>query len=172
MMQMLAGGGMQALTDGVRTPDDDNPRGYYEFEAVKRTRDDDSWLDDARGKVVKMVHRLLYDLPLDRSYRVILMRRNLREIVSSQATMLSRLGRRGADMSEEALCAAFERQLREIATWLDDRAAFQVLPVSYNDLLEDPAPIIASIDAFLGGGLDTDRMRSLIEPSLYRQRAS
>ncbi len=63
LMQMIAAGGIPALTDQVRQADDDNPRGYWEFEAVKQTAQDPSWLADAAGKVVKMVFRLLYDLP-------------------------------------------------------------------------------------------------------------
>ena len=35
MMQMLQAGGSPIVTDSVRTPDDSNPKGYLEFEAVK-----------------------------------------------------------------------------------------------------------------------------------------
>ena len=93
MMRMLAVGGIAPLTDGVRVPDTDNPHGYYEYEPVKRTKADDSWLGQAAGRAVKMVHLLLRDLPADRSYRVILMRRDLTEMVTSQRRMLERLGR-------------------------------------------------------------------------------
>ena len=65
-MKMLEAGGYPVLTDGLRKPDEDNPNGYYEYEAVKSTHQDDNWLSQARGKAVKMVYRLLYDLPLDR----------------------------------------------------------------------------------------------------------
>ena len=59
MMQMLAAGGVPVLTDGVRAPDADNPRGYFEFEPVKRTKRDASWVAQARGKAVKVVYPLL-----------------------------------------------------------------------------------------------------------------
>jgi tetratricopeptide (TPR) repeat protein len=36
LMQMLEAGGMTILTDGVREADEDNPRGYFEFESVKK----------------------------------------------------------------------------------------------------------------------------------------
>ncbi len=36
MMRMLESGGVPPLIDGFRSADDDNPLGYYEFEAVKR----------------------------------------------------------------------------------------------------------------------------------------
>ncbi len=40
LMQMLAAGGMPALTDHQRATDEDNLRGYYEYEPVKRLRGD------------------------------------------------------------------------------------------------------------------------------------
>src|SRR5262245_41311102 len=92
MMQMLAAGGMAVLTDELRGPDPDNPRGYYEFEPVKRTRHDPSWLVGAPGKAVKLVHLLLYDLPAEYSYRVIFMKRRLSEVLASQRAMLDRQG--------------------------------------------------------------------------------
>ena len=99
MMQMIDAGGLRALTDEARAPDEDNPRGYYELEAVKRTNQDPSWLDAAGGKVVKMAYLLLYDLPADRSYRVVFMKRDLREVVQSQAAMLARRQAQGADLT-------------------------------------------------------------------------
>ena len=91
MMQMLAAGGIPLLTDGVRTPDLDNPRGYFEFEPVKQTRQDPSWIPTAVGKAVKMVTVLLRDLPPEFDYRVILICRDLDETVASQKAMLHRL---------------------------------------------------------------------------------
>ncbi|HYH50718.1 MAG TPA: sulfotransferase family protein, partial [Acidimicrobiia bacterium] len=92
MMAMLAAGGLPLLVDNVREADEDNPRGYYEFEAVKHMKEDTSWLADAGGKVVKMVSALLTDLPGGHPYRVVFMERNMAEILASQRTMLSRQG--------------------------------------------------------------------------------
>jgi len=50
MMQAIEAGGIPALTDGIREKDVDNPKGYYEFEAVKKTRADSSWVSEAEGK--------------------------------------------------------------------------------------------------------------------------
>ena len=65
LMKMLEAGGMQVLTDSIREVDKDNPKGYYEFEKVKQIDHDKSWLEDAEGKVVKMVSQLLQHLPPD-----------------------------------------------------------------------------------------------------------
>ena len=44
MMQMLQQGGVEIVTDHVRTADVDNPRGYYELEKVRKIRQDATWL--------------------------------------------------------------------------------------------------------------------------------
>ena len=93
MMQMLVAGGVAALTDGIRLADTDNPRGYYEFERVKKIKTDQAWLAEARGKVVKMVHLLLLDLPPGTACDVVFMRRDLSEVAHSQAVMLERAGK-------------------------------------------------------------------------------
>src|SRR5438067_12425110 len=91
MMQMLQRGGVEIVTDDVRTADVDNPRGYYELEKVKKIKQDASWLPQARGKAFKMVSQLLYDLPGGETYRIIFMQRNLDEVLLSQDKMLERL---------------------------------------------------------------------------------
>src|SRR5207247_9084675 len=88
MMQALENGGVEVVTDNIRTSDTDNPRGYYELEKVKKMKQDASWLPQARGKAFKMVSQLLYDLPPIESYRVIFMERDLDEMLISQEKML------------------------------------------------------------------------------------
>ena len=39
---------------------------------VKKIKEDSAWLKSARGKVFKMVSMLLYDLPPDEKYKIIL----------------------------------------------------------------------------------------------------
>jgi len=95
MMQMLGAGGLAVLTDGKRGADADNPRGYYEYEAVKSLGQDASWLASAGGKAVKIVSALLIHLPDGFDYRVIFMRRPIAEVLASQRAMLDRLGHAG-----------------------------------------------------------------------------
>ena len=56
-MKMLSEGGLELVTDGIRTADDNNPKGYYELETVKELgkATDFSWLHDARGKAIKII---------------------------------------------------------------------------------------------------------------------
>ena len=96
MMQALDAGGIPPLTDGQRTADEDNPRGYYELECVKQISKDDSFLDKAPGKAVKLIHLLVTRLPVRHPARVVFMRRSIDEILTSQAKMLERSGKKGA----------------------------------------------------------------------------
>jgi hypothetical protein len=171
MMRMLVLGGMPALTDGVRKADRDNPHGYFEFEPVKKTKEDASWLDGARGKAVKMVYELLKDLPTDRAYRVILMRRDLGEMVASQRLMLERLGRDAGKLSDERKAEIFAAQLDETERRLRAQPCFACLAVDYNALVAEPRPHAARVAEFLGGGLDVEAMCAVVDPSLWRNRA-
>jgi hypothetical protein len=172
MMQMLAAGGAEVLTDGVRKPDPHNPRGYFELEAVKHTRTDHAWLAQAEGKVVKIVHLLLSHLPLDRAYRVIFLQRDLLEVVTSQRTMLQAQGRPAAALADFKLAKVFGKQLAEARHWLSQHPNFQVLDVLHRDVIEKPLSAAQQLGTFLGGDLDPSRMAAAVEPSLYRQRRS
>jgi len=169
MMRMLEAGGLPVLIDGQREADEDNPRGYYEFEAVKQTKKDASWLEGSEGQAVKMVYRLLYDMPSDRQYRVVFMRRKTEEVLASQRVMLQRNGV-GDEVSDAQMAALFHAQLAEFEAWVAKQANIKILEVSYNRMLEDPATEIARINDFLGGDLNIQAMAEVVEPSLYRNR--
>lgn len=171
MMQMLAESGIPALTDNIRKADEDNPKGYYEFEPVKKTKQDPSWLQTSAGTVVKMVHLLLLDLPTSGyKYRVVFMRRNIREVVASQNVMLERLGKSTGDLGEQKLIDMFESQITKVDTYIKNNSCFQVLHVNYNDILKNPAPHVRAINEFLGGNLNTRAMLAVVDPTLYRNR--
>jgi LPS sulfotransferase NodH len=170
MMQMLSAGGIPPLTDEIRVADEDNPRGYLEFERVKQIKQDKSWLDEAAGKAVKMVHLLLYDLPQGRPYRVVFMRRNLDEVLASQRKMLTRQGKAGAQLPEEQLRKVFEDQVRKVTSWLTTQPNVKSIEVTYHELIADPRGHAARLNEFLGGGLDVDAMVGAVDPALYRNR--
>jgi len=170
MMKMLEAGGMELLTDGIRAADEDNPKGYYEFEQVKQIEHDKSWLPAARGKAVKMISALLRHLPEGYSYKVIFMQRAMPEVLASQRQMLIRRGQDPDKISDERMAELFSKHLEQVEAWLAQQPHFETLYVSYNDMLVDPEPYARRIDAFLGGGLDVERMVGVVDPNLYRQR--
>ena len=172
MMQMLHAGGLPALTDGLRTADQNNLRGYLEFEPVKRLRSDRSWLPQARGQVVKIIHLLLRDLLLDGSlqYRIVFMQRPIDEVIASQHSMLQREGKTGAD--PEVLKKAFENQLAQLQTWLAGQADVAVLALPYHRVIGQPQVVAEELAAFLGLPLDTAAMVQTVDPALHRQRGA
>ena len=171
MMQMLRAGGMDLLTDGLRTSDEDNPKGYCEFERVKALRDGDAaWLPQAVDKAVKVVSSVLKDLPPAYRYRVIFMERDVTEVLASQAKMLKRRGETKKTDDAE-MRQAFEDHLAETDAWLDARGNFQVLKVPYASLIDSPEPIVREVREFLGREMEEQKMAEVVDPDLYRNRA-
>jgi hypothetical protein len=170
MMQMLEAGGMEALTDRIRKSDDDNPRGYYELEAVKRLGKDQSCLDDAEGKSVKVISELLKYLPSKYRYKVIFMLRNMEEILASQSAMLIRKGKPAGNVSDEKLSQLYGRHLEQVMTWMEQQPNIDVLTINYNEMLKHPKEDVGRIGAFLGNTLNLERMASAVDGALHRQR--
>jgi Sulfotransferase domain len=170
MMRMLDAGGMPVVSDGIRRADVDNPKGYYEFEQVKRIKEDASWIPSTRGKVFKMVSLLLYHLPAGERYRIVLMRRDTDEILASERKMLERLGKNANHASDERMADIFRKHLQHLEGWLDEQSHLSVLQVSYNDVVSEPRGPLERVAAFMGGGLDVEKMVGVVDPTLYRNR--
>ena len=175
MMKMLEAGGVAPLTDRIRQADEDNPTGYYELDAVKRLgKEDPTWLDEAGGRAVKIISRLLYELPSDRNYRVLFMHRDLDEVLASQRQMLIRKGDGGSaddDSADSALKVAFERHVCEVTDWVRTQAYIEMLENHFSDVHADPRSISHRIADFLDGELAIDRMAAVVDGSLYRQHS-
>jgi hypothetical protein len=170
MMQMLQAGGLEVLVDGQRVPDLDNPRGYCEFERVKNIKEDSSWLVDVRGKAVKIISQLLFDLPATEQYRILFMERNLDEALASQEKTLARLGR-AAGLREQTK-RGFQLHLAKVHSWLEEQSNMRVLRVDYSVVTHAPEQQATQINAFLARRLDVAAMAAAVEPSLYRNRAN
>jgi hypothetical protein len=170
MMRMLDAGGIPALTDHLRAADPSNPNGYYEYEPIKRTKEDPSWLPAAIGMAVKMVHVLLLDLPLTYAYRVVFMQRDIAEVIESQNRMLERLGKNSSDLPANRLGSIYQSQTDDVLRYLrrhTDR--FSLLEVNYNAMIQDPLPQIERLSQYLDG-LNTAAMAAVVDRNLYRTR--
>jgi hypothetical protein len=168
MMQLLDAGGIEVVTDCIRTADTDNPRGYYECERVKKIKHDASWLPGTRAKAVKMVSQLLYDLPATEQYRIIFMERDMAEVLDSQEKMLHRLGRPGVPRPE--IMRSFEIHLARLERWLLKQPNMAILRVRYADVVAQPEVEAKRLNEFLGGRLEVPKAIRAIDPSLYRNR--
>lgn len=170
MMKAIDAGGIKPLIDHVRKADEDNPKGYYEFEPVKKTKEDASWLADATGKVVKMVYRLLYDLPTGYEYRVVFVQRDLTEVLASQKKMLERSGKADGGIPDEQMAALFTAELDKCDKWLSEKDNFKVLYINHRDMINDAPSQAKRINEFLDGDLNVDAMAKTVDPALYRNR--
>jgi hypothetical protein len=172
MMKMLAAGGLEPLTDNIRAADEDNPKGYFEFERVKQIENDKAWLEDARNRVVKLISALLKHLPPSYRYKVIFMKRAMPEILASQRQMLIRRGEPTDKVPDDKMAAMFSKHVAQIEAWLADQPNIDVLYVNYNEILKDPRPHADRINTFLGGSLSVQEMISVVDRALYRQQHS
>ncbi len=173
IMKMLQAGGLPVVTDGLRTADEDNPKGYYEVERVKdlAREADKSWLGGARGKAVKVISYLLKSLPPTFNYKVVFIRRDLKEVLASQRKMLARRGE-AEDTAPERMRALFEDDLWRASYQLKRRPEFESIELHYSAVLARPLEEAQRLAAFLGGGLDAESMAAAVDPELYRNRAS
>ncbi len=171
MMKMLEAGGLPPITDKIRAADEDNPKGYYEFERVKKLdKGDTAWVADAQGKSVKVISALLKYLPPDYEYKVIFMRRRPEEILASQKQMLIRRGEPTDRVSDEELTQYFAKHLKAVETWLHNQPNVAVLYISYNRVLKNPLEPALEVNRFLGNRLKAQAMASVVDPTLYRQK--
>ena len=170
VMKMLEAGGISPLTDNIRGADDDNPKGYYEFERAKKLKESDvAWLPEAQGRVVKLIGALLVELPKDYEYRVLFMRRKIDEILASQTKMLERRGEE-KKVDDETMAVLFQKHIKQVEDWMEKQSNLSYIEVDYNAMLKDPHPQVEKINRFLGGELNAAAMAAIVDPELYRQR--
>jgi len=170
MMRMIDAAKIPILTDNIRKADDDNLKGYYEFERVKKLEVDREWLPQAEGKAVKVISWLLKYLPNNYKYKVIFMRREINEILASQRKMMERRGEKDDNIPDEKMAEQYKLHLEQIDTWMKAQSNIKSIYVNYNDTLKNPKETASRISDFLDLKLDIKKMAETVDISLYRQR--
>jgi len=170
MMQMLKAGGIELIVDHIRKADEDNPKGYYEFEKIKRLDKDSSWLDNAYGKAIKVISMLLYQLPMNKKYKIIFMTRKMDEVLASQNKMLKRRDQPADNVSHHVMAEKFNEHLRKIFKWLGKQKNMETIFINYNDVITSPMEQSKKINRFLGYILKVDKMVNVVDHFLYRQK--
>ncbi len=172
IMKMLDHGKMPLLIDNIRKPDVDNPKGYYEFERVKDLDHDNTWLEMARGKAVKIVSPLLQHLIIDKTfrYKIIFMLRNLDEIIVSQKKMADRLNQADDRIRYNILKQSYTRHIEEVRCWLEQNENIDFMYLNYKDVICNPIPTSEDINTFLELNLNTREMSMVVDNLLYRQQ--
>jgi hypothetical protein len=172
MMKMLAEGGLQTVTDSLRAADDDNPNGYFEFEAIKQMAGGNiQWLEEARGRVIKVISALLEHLPPRYHYKVIFMERPLQEVLASQKKMLLNRSESSA-VGDEEMAEQFKKHLAAVKYWLARQPNMEVLYMEYGKMLAAPETHCRTLAGFLDIPLDVVKMQAVPSEKLYRNRAA
>jgi predicted AlkP superfamily phosphohydrolase/phosphomutase/tetratricopeptide (TPR) repeat protein len=174
MMQLLEAGGMPVMTDHERKADVDNPRGYYEWEAIKQIAKKPELLDDetVEGRAIKCISMLLPALPGKHQYKVIFMLRPIAEVAESQKAMTKRLGSKGAELDRAQLERGLRAHRENMRKWADVTPNVEWLEIDYPSLVRDPRPAVTRVIEFLGPERlpDEKRMAAVIDPALHRRK--
>ena len=163
---MLDKGGLDILTDHNRKADKSNPKGYYEFDPVMSINKDNSWLEQAQNKSVKVVAPLLKYLEPKYRYKVIFMNRDLNEVVKSQQTMLGK----DPETLPTRLFDAYKKHLNQVAIWKDKEPHVELIYINHKDAINNPKDTAHKVITFIGKELDEIAMQSCVDKTLYRNR--
>ena len=167
MMQMLQSAGIAVLTDDSNPANEHNPMGYFDYAPAKNTQKDNSWMKAAEGKAVKVFAEYLPELGLSNRLKVIVMERDLKEVVLSQNKI--RASSKGLTL-DLRLIDSFNIQMQKVDHWLNKGNNNEVLYVKYKDVIENSQEMSALIADFLGMPLDEEKMAEAVKPDLYTTR--
>ncbi len=166
MMQILNEAGIEPLTDAVRQADDNNPKGYFEFEKAKNIVNDNTWLDLAQGKVVKIISHGLQFLPQDYNYKIVFMQRDLNEIIKSQQKMLNK----SQSTFPTAIYNVFKNDLEKVKYWSEKEPNVEMMYVNFSDLFDENTIVGHALSAFLNKAVTIENIKSVLSPELYRNK--
>ena len=167
MMQILTAGGLQAMTDGLRGADSDNPEGYYEWEEIKTLPQNPNVIEKAHGKVTKVISALLPHLPPRHRYKVIFMTRPASQIAKSQEVMI--LNRGGEIPDRGSMEDVLGEHSERVLGGLRSHPNVELLEISYPELVRCPDDVLKRLGDFLGTGFQSAKgVKSVIRPALFR----
>ena len=171
MMRILQEAGLPPLTDWVRPADGDNPYGYFEHQGARQLPQGHvDWLEQAPGMAVKVVAPLLHFLPEHYRYRIVLMRRNMEEILASQRIMLQHRQQPDGPLSDAEMAELYDATIKQVVQWVEGQPHLTMAQINYNELVTDAHQALAPLETVLGPGLDRQGLAQLVDPDLYRQR--
>lgn len=170
MMQMLEAAGLEILTDGKREADTSNPKGYYEYDPVKKLAFNNSWMSEAEGKVLKVVSPLLPSLPLKHTYKIIHLSREISEILVSQQIMLGKTREQAIMNYPFKMAENFNNQLRKVKKWAGNQPNLEWLEVNHFDVINEPEAMARKIAQFLNRDLDFEKMGKVVDKKLHRNK--
>jgi len=116
-----------------------------------------------------VLYPLVLDLPRGPQYRIILLDRNLDEVLDSQAAMLGRGQQFAGDRA--ALRDAWTIKLGAAWESLSKRGDCQLLRIEHRELVAGNSTTYQQLLDFLGAPATPEALRAVIRPELYRSRS-
>jgi predicted AlkP superfamily phosphohydrolase/phosphomutase/tetratricopeptide (TPR) repeat protein len=170
VMQMLVAGGLPAKTDDHRPADAHNPRGFFEWEPVKKLHLHPARITEAAGHAVKVVSAQVPHLAPQLPLITIWIDRDLHEVVLSQESMiLAREPSRILPPRPQRL-ALLAHHRDTVLARLTARGR-PLHRIDHAELLGDPEKTAATLATFLGELLPhPERLAACVDPSLHRQK--
>jgi hypothetical protein len=165
MMQLFEAANASIATDSLRREDENNPKGYYELEAVKGIVKNNAFLKELDGKTIKIVAPLVTFIDLSLEYRVIFMLRDLDEVVQSQEKMV---GKDQQDQKEKfkSMYALHIEKSRQFL--LSHNIPF--IEIQHRELLQNSDASLHRLIDFCAWETSLEELKSVIDDSLYRNR--
>ena len=165
MMQLFKAANAEIATDAIRTEDENNPKGYFELEAVKGIVKNNQFLKELDGKTIKIVAPLVTFIDLSLEYRVVFMIRDLDEVLQSQGKML---GKDQQDQQEK-FRTIYSLHVEKSRQFLRANN-ISFIEIQHRALLEDPEITLQHLIDFCKWETSIDELKSVIDQSLYRNR--
>ncbi len=172
VMEMLQEGGMDLLTDATQNLFRPSGPDAFDYQPVRRLRQDNGWLFRAQDRALKVEAELLPFLNERYQYKVLFVERDLEDIIKSKLEMLSRLGSRTPVASAKLLAGSIALKNARIKNWLVKQKNIATLFIPYSKLLNFPTEQAFRINDFIGGWLKIPDMIASVEHRLDHKSAA
>jgi tetratricopeptide (TPR) repeat protein len=169
VMQLLAKAGMEIFCDSSDKGDEFNPKGYFESSLVRTLSYDKSWLEQAKGKAMKIPCDLMEYLPDRYNYKIIYVTRDFNEILKSTLKTNRKLNDTFLNSFPTLLAESYSRYDEILSANFSSRADLKLLNLNFNSLMNEPDEEMLKLIGFLGHG-QIQEMCGLIDSNLYQTR--
>ncbi|MBN1768571.1 MAG: alkaline phosphatase family protein [Prolixibacteraceae bacterium] len=169
VMQMLHAAGVPVFADNERQADKSNPKGFFEHQKTRQLLRNSKWLNEATGKAIKIVIPLLFNLPANFNYKIIIVLRDLHEVIDSQQKMLAR-GGKTTNAYPAGLEMTYAKYMDKLSHWIDKNHNCEVLLLKHRDIINNPESEAKKIISFLQLETSSKKIAQVIEKKLYRSK--
>jgi hypothetical protein len=169
MMLMLKEGGIEPIYDADMEANEANPNGFFETKKIRTFSDNTykEWMDLADGKSIKVVFGRIQNLPQEYDYKMIIMSRNIKEVIASRRILLKRKNNPDAEEAEGWFIYNNKKTSKNAIDFIVENSIPNIT-VDYNKLIKEKN--VEDIVNFLGIELNKQKMIEVIDESLYRNR--